>query len=363
MTSVLILTQKAEVKVGKLQLGTDTNITFEHIQTHFKKKIEPEILGTYDYKGLTLFLIGFVKGRAGTENKHELPPPHDSTVAFGDIMLIASKHDYSFANPVPFKVEDYELFYSRVFGGEDDDDEEDEKEEEEEEEENEVEIEEEEEAFEKTSYASEEEEEVVFVKKEKKKKASLIISNVIIHPDKQLQIDTKKNDIRQKTLSYMSQLFNNILSEDECEKLEHEIYKVSLFEAETKHIIKDWSIKLYHHIYMSTIRKIVSNLYPTSYVNNVELLQKYKNKEITLEEIASMNHYAMFESKWRELIEHQQNIEKRQLEGNKSMATDQFLCTRCFKRECTYYEMQTRSADEPMTIFINCLNCGKNWRQ
>ena len=56
-------------------------------------------------------------------------------------------------------------------------------------------------------------------------------------------------------------------------------------------------------------------------------------------------------------------IEKRQLEGNKSMATDQFLCTRCFKRECTYYEMQTRSADEPMTIFINCLNCGQNWRQ
>jgi transcription elongation factor S-II len=71
----------------------------------------------------------------------------------------------------------------------------------------------------------------------------------------------------------------------------------------------------------------------------------------------------MFYSKWREQIITQQNIEKRQLEGNKSMATDQFLCSRCHKRECTYYEMQTRSADEPMTIFINCLNCGKKWRQ
>ena len=76
-----------------------------------------------------------------------------------------------------------------------------------------------------------------------------------------------------------------------------------------------------------------------------------------------MNYYDLYSSKWKDSIEQQKNIEKRQLEGNKQMATDQFLCTRCFKRECTYYEMQTRSADEPMTIFINCLNCGKNWRQ
>jgi hypothetical protein len=38
---------------------------------------------------------------------------------------------------------------------------------------------------------------------------------------------------------------------------------------------------------------------------------------------------------------------RRQLEGNKSMATDQFQCKRCGKRECTYYELQIRFADEP----------------
>jgi transcription elongation factor S-II len=92
-------------------------------------------------------------------------------------------------------------------------------------------------------------------------------------------------------------------------------------------------------------------------------MKRYKNKEITLQQICNMNHYDLYESKWKDLIEQQKIIEKRKIEGNKAMATDQFLCTRCFKRECTYYEMQTRSADEPMTIFINCLNCGKNWRQ
>ena len=51
------------------------------------------------------------------------------------------------------------------------------------------------------------------------------------------------------------------------------------------------------------------------------------------------------------------------LEVVKSVATDAFRCGRCCKRECTYYEMKTCSADKPMTQFIRCLNCGKQWRQ
>ena len=42
--------------------------------------------------------------------------------------------------------------------------------------------------------------------------------------------------------------------------------------------------------------------------------------------------------------------------------TDQFKCGRCKKRQCSYFEMQTRSADEPMTIFVTCINCGKRWK-
>ena len=42
--------------------------------------------------------------------------------------------------------------------------------------------------------------------------------------------------------------------------------------------------------------------------------------------------------------------------------TDQFKCGRCKQRKCTYYELQTRSADEPATIFVTCLDCGKNWK-
>ena len=39
-----------------------------------------------------------------------------------------------------------------------------------------------------------------------------------------------------------------------------------------------------------------------------------------------------------------------------------FKCGRCKTMKTSYYEMQTRSADEPMTVFVSCLNCGKNWK-
>jgi transcription elongation factor S-II len=39
-----------------------------------------------------------------------------------------------------------------------------------------------------------------------------------------------------------------------------------------------------------------------------------------------------------------------------------FTCNKCKSKKTTYFQMQTRSADEPMTTFVTCLNCEKRWR-
>ena len=39
-----------------------------------------------------------------------------------------------------------------------------------------------------------------------------------------------------------------------------------------------------------------------------------------------------------------------------------FKCSRCKSKKTTYYQLQTRSADEPMTTFVSCLNCNRNWK-
>lgn len=46
----------------------------------------------------------------------------------------------------------------------------------------------------------------------------------------------------------------------------------------------------------------------------------------------------------------------------KKATTDQFQCGKCKQRKCQYYQMQTRSADEPMTTFVTCTVCGNRWK-
>lgn len=44
-------------------------------------------------------------------------------------------------------------------------------------------------------------------------------------------------------------------------------------------------------------------------------------------------------------------------------AGGEFTCRKCKSTKTTHYQMQTRSADEPMTVFISCLKCGNRWRE
>ncbi|CAI5976238.1 unnamed protein product [Closterium sp. NIES-64] len=42
--------------------------------------------------------------------------------------------------------------------------------------------------------------------------------------------------------------------------------------------------------------------------------------------------------------------------------TDMFKCGKCGQRKTTYFQMQTRSADEPMTTYVTCLTCQNRWK-
>jgi DNA-directed RNA polymerase subunit M/transcription elongation factor TFIIS len=399
---ILLLTSTGDMKSGKLTIKSETTgCQLSDIQTYLKKKKAPTQIGTYAWKSNTLFLFGYTDGKAGTENKHELPPPHDTQLIFGDIVVMMSKDKRSFAKPLPIKQDDYEAFYTQVFEGFESLDDEEEADEAEAEEEviqdelvdqahvddesiiDDAEDEYEEEGADGAEEEGEAAEEIAAVDTEepaaaapipKPKRAKATKASIARNRELQLSllsqgVELTESDLgtmtphRVKVVKAISDSMSSLLSEEEITNLEAAIFLSALHSAEKRHISKVWTYPLFTQLYSSMARTIVGNLNPNTYIQNKNLFKRFEDGELSLEEIASFGHTDLYPEIWKDSLIRQFEREKRQLEGNRAMATDQFLCKGCKKRECTYYELQTRSADEPMTIFIQCLNCGKRWRQ
>ena len=155
----------------------------------------------------------------------------------------------------------------------------------------------------------------------------------------------------------ISNKLNAIIEDDTlCVNVERGVFNYSLKEASSKKIIKKWENPRFVQIYLDRLRSIYINLKDTSFLNRI------KNGEVTPLNIACMTHQEMNPSQWRVLIEQKVMRDASKYTNNIQASTDMFTCKKCKSKRCTYYELQTRSADEPATIFITCLDCGKNWK-
>lgn len=56
-------------------------------------------------------------------------------------------------------------------------------------------------------------------------------------------------------------------------------------------------------------------------------------------------------------------IHKKENNKIRQVFSDAYKCARCGVRKTTFQEVQTRSADESMTVFIQCAKCNHRWRE
>lgn len=160
MVQVVVLSANGESRTLKTTAFGVGSASGAGVAKALRKKAAAELVGTYTTKtGEKLSVWGWRSGKAGTENKHELPPMGDGAdegLLFGDAIIVAASSDYT--------VEQWETFYDEAFGGFESIDSEsegegEEEEEEAEEEEEEDEDEEKEEEDDEDGDADEEEEE------------------------------------------------------------------------------------------------------------------------------------------------------------------------------------------------------------
>lgn len=157
-------------------------------------------------------------------------------------------------------------------------------------------------------------------------------------------------NIRQKLCKFFNE-------QVDAENLEKGVYNWSIKESNNKKVIKKWDNPFFVQIYIDHLRSVYINL------QNQHLIDMVNNGEIKSHEIAFMTHQEMQPKKWEELIKAKSIRDKNKFEQELEAMTDRFTCRKCFSKKCSYYALQTRSADEPMTLYITCLDCGSRMKK
>ncbi|XP_060725911.1 transcription elongation factor A protein 3 isoform X4 [Tachysurus vachellii] len=113
--------------------------------------------------------------------------------------------------------------------------------------------------------------------------------------------------------------------------------------------------------YKNRVRSRISNLKDPK---NPNLRKNVLGGAIELSRIATMTAEEMASDELKQLrnILTQEAIREHQMAKTGGTTTDLLQCGKCKKKNCTYNQVQTRSADEPMTTFVLCNECGNRWK-
>jgi transcription elongation factor S-II len=113
--------------------------------------------------------------------------------------------------------------------------------------------------------------------------------------------------------------------------------------------------------YKKKIRSLFQNLKGKT---NQSLGQRVMSGDIAPEKFVVMTDEELKSDAQRSLEKEleKENMKNAQVPMAKKSISDSLECGRCKQKKVSYSQAQTRSADEPMTTFCECMNCGNRWK-
>lgn len=113
--------------------------------------------------------------------------------------------------------------------------------------------------------------------------------------------------------------------------------------------------------YKEKYRMIYSNIISK---NNTELKFKITNGDLTAQVLVTCDPKELAPESLKKKLEEikEKNLFNAQGATIERSVTDRFQCGKCKERKVSYYQLQTRSADEPLTTFCTCEVCGNRWK-
>lgn len=121
-----------------------------------------------------------------------------------------------------------------------------------------------------------------------------------------------------------------------------------------------WDAPQYRYRYTTRALSLEQNI---ANADNPELARRLLTRELGLKAFANMKPHEMFPERWEAAFEKSAKMQLARAGYADTHAAGAAVCSKCKSDKTSYVLMQTRSADEPMTAFFACHNCGKRWKQ
>lgn len=156
--------------------------------------------------------------------------------------------------------------------------------------------------------------------------------------------------------------FNSLLGDiNLSEQIEESIYNYTVSQVQVKENDVNTENKFFKRIYVNKVISLYNNLDKNSYIQNTNFLDRLLNKEFDIKDIALLSPQDINKDHWQKYLDRQSANDEFLYSRTAGIRTAEYKCGRCKEKNCTYYQLQVRCSDEPMTTFINCLNCGHKW--
>ena len=145
--------------------------------------------------------------------------------------------------------------------------------------------------------------------------------------------------------------------------LELATYNWLLLSCARDGIPRYWEDNKLRYRYTTKALSIVANLKRDDNALLARLLDP-GDEVVTVKKLVNMTPQQMRPEFWEQLYE---KMVKRQMRRESPLNIEDvhdgvFTCSKCGGKKTDYRCFQVRSADEPMTIFVSCHNCGNNWK-
>lgn len=184
------------------------------------------------------------------------------------------------------------------------------------------------------------------------------MSSYKFYTDFSKKIDIEKANLLNSQLNReenINKLYKVINNKKISKELEESIFEFTLIYSH----INFYDDNLIYAVYNDKFNDIIQNL-DSKYLGNKNLLKNIKSKKINHIDLPYLKPNELFPENWQE-YKTKQDIQKSKIDN---MAyTTMYKCYKCGERKCKVTQMQTRSADEPMTTFVYCLVCGSSFKK